>query len=62
MKFADGIPSDTIAFVNAFKVMCFMPSRKWFVCVFCAHLCPYFPGGYLFSTARHGTQPKPEDI
>lgn len=36
LKFAQGVPSDTIAFVNAFKVMCFMPSQEWFGIFLCS--------------------------
>lgn len=41
LKFAQGVPSDTIAFVNAFKVMCFMSSQEWFGYCFvliCVHI------------------------
>lgn len=37
LKFAQGVPSDTIAFVNAFKVTPFMPSRGSFV-LLCVHI------------------------
>lgn len=41
LKFAQGVPSDTIAFVNAFKVICFMSSQEWFGYCFvliCVHI------------------------
>lgn len=54
LKFAQGIPSDSIAFVNAFKVTCLMPSEEGLVSC-CIIVCPYLPDGYLSSTVRHGT-------
>lgn len=37
LAFTRGTPSDSIAFVNAFKVMCLMPSQLW--CSMDLHIC-----------------------
>lgn len=59
LKFARGTPSDSIAFVNAFKVTCYEKSTA--SCFFEGFT--YLPGGCCsinpsLLSPRHGTQPK----
>lgn len=63
LAFARGTQSDSIAFVNAFKVMCLTLSTEscsvqW-ICIFSQWL--FLKPSLLSHTIRHGTHPKRKD-